>query len=81
MELPIALKTELVSEYSSCPAQWNGETVDGKFVYVRYRWGVLSVSVDDERVWKKTVGDNLDGTMFDDEMKEHLFPSVLVVQP
>lgn len=31
----------------ACPAQWEGKTADGRWVYVRYRWGYLSVSVGD----------------------------------
>lgn len=29
------------------PSQWEGRTVDGRYVYVRYRYGQLRVSVGD----------------------------------
>jgi len=29
----------------ACPAQWEGETVDGRFIYVRYRWGCLTAGI------------------------------------
>lgn len=34
---------ELVKTCEACPAQWEGKTDDGKFVYVRYRHGGLSI--------------------------------------
>lgn len=24
-----------------CPSQWEGEDIDGNYVYIRYRWGIL----------------------------------------
>lgn len=30
---------------SACPSQWEFRTDEGHMVYVRYRWGFLSVSV------------------------------------
>jgi len=32
----------------ACPSQWEGKTVDGKEVYVRYRWGYLRVEIDEK---------------------------------
>jgi hypothetical protein len=29
----------------ACPAQWDGETDDGRKVYVRFRWGRLSIRI------------------------------------
>ena len=28
-----------------CPSQWEAETLQGEKVYIRYRWGLLSVGV------------------------------------
>lgn len=30
-----------------CPSQWEGEDIDGNYVYIRYRWGTLRLD------WKK----------------------------
>ena len=40
--------TKLVMTCGACPSQWEGETDDGRFVYVRYRHGCLTVSVAKE---------------------------------
>lgn len=34
----------------ACPSQWEGETEDGREVYVRYRHGRLSVEVGDPEI-------------------------------
>ena len=64
---------ELAKTCSACPSQWTGRTDDGKWVYVRYRWGWLSVSVgegDDvyaavngDEVFEKQCGEEFDGEM------------------
>ena len=33
----------------ACPSQWEGRTADCRAVYVRYRWGHLSVRVSREK--------------------------------
>jgi hypothetical protein len=53
----------LTKTCGACPAQWEGETFDGKRVYARYRWGHLSVSVDNETVFSEQLGDGYDGTL------------------
>lgn len=37
----------IVRTCKTCPSQWSGLTQDGKWVYVRYRWGHLEIIVDD----------------------------------
>lgn len=37
--------THLVQTCDACPSQWDAETDDGRPVYIRYRWGFLSVRV------------------------------------
>lgn len=47
-----------------CPSQWSGTTRDGREIYVRYRWGYLSVripGVEGEEIFGQQVGDDLDG--------------------
>lgn len=62
---------------SACPSQWEGRTTDDQYVYVRFRWGGLSVSVDpvEDRVYvdgmfraHARVSDCLDGYMTTEQM-------------
>jgi len=67
--------TELKKTCEGCPAQWEGRLVGGRMLYIRYRWGYLSVRISkgitndvDEAVrgiemFGKNVGGGLDGTM------------------
>jgi len=60
---------------SACPAQWEGKLEDGRMVYVRYRWGYLSVRVSENKTEDITdavrgkeifgvgVGDSMSGTL------------------
>ena len=60
----------------ACPSQWEGETDDKKYVYVRYRWGVLRVDVDSKTIYGEVHGDSLDGYLAYDELiafTGHLF--------
>jgi hypothetical protein len=60
----------------ACPSQWEGKLDDGRGVYIRYRWGSLTVQIGhlpmDLRQWPtvldKDVGDDLDGLMGWDTM-------------
>lgn len=64
----------------ACPSQWEGETDDGREVYVRYRYGHLTVQVGTETEPDAVMSDNyivdvehgegLDGFMDEDELKE-----------
>jgi hypothetical protein len=36
-------------ECAGCPSAWSGETDDGEF-YVRYRWGVWRIYIDDRLI-------------------------------
>lgn len=70
----IAVKS-LTKTCDACPAQWEGETIDGRMVYVRYRWGYLSVcvspgpttdvmdAVGGEEIFGAQLGDGLDGCL------------------
>ena len=37
--------TEIKRTCWACPSQWEGKTKDGRAVYIRFRWGCLSVNV------------------------------------
>lgn len=63
--------TKIVNTCTACPSQWSGVTDDEKEVYVRYRWGYLSVDVGEDCVFEANPGDSLDGYMDFDELKEH----------
>lgn len=44
--MPAKLKIESLKMTTDfCPTQWEGETEDGRPVYIRYRWGHLTVNV------------------------------------
>ena len=48
----------------ACPAQWEGQLEDGRYVYVRYRWGVLRVGMGDTK--DQAIGDRGSCTDFHD---------------
>lgn len=59
----------------ACPSQWDAWTEDGTYIYIRYRYGYLTVTrYDDPEADRGDVlfamqyGDDLDGTMNEDEM-------------
>ncbi len=60
----------------ACPSQWEGRTDDGRWVYVRYRWGHLQVgigptledAVDNDSI-SLDLGDELDGVLSYDELR------------
>jgi hypothetical protein len=56
----------------ACPSQWEGKTAEGKKVYIRYRWGRLTMYIDGQLEFNGTFGDNLDGYMTDTQMLEHI---------
>lgn len=62
---------ELTKTCGACPAQWEGKTACGKYIYARYRHGFLSVEVDGQNVLSKEVPKQADGCMDFDELKEH----------
>lgn len=56
---------------SFCPLQWEGRLSDGRYTYIRYRWGWLGVAVGDTEdeavgnkyIYHEKVGDDYDGFM------------------
>lgn len=75
---------KLVKTCFACPAQWDGETDDGRLVYIRYRWGYLSVRVSElnpkdewaavrgEEIFGKDLSDPFGGYMETSELKNTL---------
>ena len=60
----------------ACPSQWEGKLMDGRAIYIRYRWGELVVAIaqtqkealdvfcgfsDDGLIFSEEFGDNLSG--------------------
>src|ERR1700738_476752 len=61
-----------------CPSQWEGRTVDGEYVYIRFRWGTLTLGFGPDAVlgpqaYCEQVGrDEWDGAMDTGTMLGHL---------
>ena len=75
----------VVMTCTACPAQWEGRTEDDRPVYIRYRWGYLSVrvgapggdlrsAVGGVRVYGAQVGDELDGSIAWREVRDRIKP-------
>lgn len=81
--------TSIVQTSTACPSQWEGTLEDGRMVYVRYRWGYLSVrvsptpttevldAVDGEEVFGKEIGGGLDGWLSYSQLKEEVPADVI----
>lgn len=64
-----------VKTCSACPSQWDIHTTDGEYIYARYRWGGLTLTLnfrqsDSVVIFSAGVGGCLDGDMSTDELKE-----------
>ena len=62
---------ELVKTCEACPSQWDARTPDGKYIYIRYRYGNLWMGVGDteqdavlnSEVTRQGIGNEHDGLM------------------
>ena len=63
---------KLTDMRTSCPAQWTAETFHGEDVYIRYRWGWITVYVGGKDIYTKKCGADYAGTMDTKEMKRVL---------
>ena len=80
---PIKLK-KVNCTCRACPLQIEGETEDGKFFYLRYRWGslkfgvwenendFLDVKADRSYLFSENVGGQYSGTMGEEELRRRL---------
>jgi hypothetical protein len=66
------LVTSLVRTGDRSPSKWEGETYDGRRLYVRYKWGLLSIGIGNSiadavehsaNFFEKQLGDKLDGSL------------------
>lgn len=59
---------------SVCPSQWEGKSEESRPIYIRYRYGWLSVEFSDteEVLLEKRCGSPGDGCMSLDELTQHL---------
>jgi len=67
-----------------CPSQWEITLKDGKMVYVRYRWGHLTIRISKDKtnkiedaingiiIYHKQLGNGFDGYMKTRVMKRYL---------
>lgn len=59
---------------SACPSQWDIYTTDGKYIYARYRWGGLTLTLNfgqpnSKIIFSTGVGGGFDGCMSTIELK------------
>jgi hypothetical protein len=52
----------------ACPSQWEGEMENGARIFIHYRYGWLSVDIDDVHVFGQEVGDSFGGVMDTEQM-------------
>ncbi len=60
--------TKVTKTCGACPAQWEGQTDDGRFVYARYRWGFLTIGIGDS---PDSAVAHEGGTVFEWENPDH----------
>ena len=55
----------------ACPSQWEGTLANGQSIYIRYRHGHFSISVNNIDVYSKTINQMADGFLTNEELLEH----------
>ena len=61
---------------SACPSQWDIYTTDGQYIYARYRWGGLTLTLNmgepnSQVIYSEGIGDGWDGVLSTSELKKH----------
>jgi hypothetical protein len=59
----------------ACPSQWEGEDINHRYVYIRYRWGTLRADhlKHFNTIYSKLIDESgWGGVMGNDEMMEYL---------
>lgn len=73
--------TKLKRTCGGCPAQWEGEDSEEKPIYIRFRWGYLSIrqgekgedimsAVKGQEIFGKKLSDSLDGCLSFEDLKD-----------
>jgi len=73
--------TSITQTSGACPSQWEGITEDGRPIYVRYRWGYLSIrlggkdgnirdAVSGKEIIGKQIGGPWDGVLSYEGLKK-----------
>ncbi len=72
--------TNIVQTCGACPTQWEATLDSGHMLYIRYRWGYLSIrispkktkdiykAVGGEEIYGEQLGDGYDGCLSDAEL-------------
>ena len=63
---------EITNTCQACPSQWEGTSTDNRSVYIRYRWGHLSICFrpNGEEILDLDYGDNWNGFITYSILKE-----------
>ena len=60
-----------------CHSVWEGTATDPSGteweIYVRFRWGVFRVLLDDQIIYERPISDGLDGIIDWDKAKKHVW--------
>lgn len=68
--------TYLNKTCDACPTQWEGHLDTGEYLYIRFRWGWLSASIEKsygtEQIYSARHGDEYSGLMSTDDMTQLL---------
>lgn len=67
---------QYIKTCSACPSQWDIFTTDGDYIYARYRWGRLTLTLniwkpDSKILYTENIGDSWDGVLSTPELKRH----------
>jgi hypothetical protein len=77
--VPLIHVRKLTQTCQRSPSQWEGTTADGLFIYVRFRWGRLTIGTgvteseaigNHNNVFEKQLGHNLDGTLEYEKLRD-----------
>jgi len=63
---------QLEQTCSACPSQWEGTTECGKDIYIRYRWGSLSLKINGKQKFTAYIGNELDGVIGIEDIQNYL---------
>ncbi len=74
---PIKIKKAIMT-CGACPSQWDAWTENDEYVYVRYRYGYLTIDygIHGKSILEKSVGDGMCGVMSFNELKHHTVGTV-----